>query len=217
MTTPTPWTKDMERQRDLEEIRAEVFTLLGKTIVNLQSIERMLKIVLRKSEIRGVLGDTPEAIEARSAWVEKSTMGPLTKELLSRAFTTEETDGSKAKKEAPREFRLRSRFIVDEVAMNDLERGFADLVAKRNDLAHHFTTLFDLQTEQGCEAAINHLNQIVPLVRSHHALLGSLVQSTYRSMEEMLLKLSNSFEQSENAAVPTPDDPEKDANTASSS
>lgn len=207
----------MERQQDLEEIRSEVFILLGKTIVNLQSVERMLKTIVGRTEIRGDIETAAKVFQSNFTRVESLTMGKLINELITFSLTTEEDGGSEIQTSNPREFAFRSRIIMDEATFKDIKRGFSQLVRKRNALSHKFTTLFDLQTKQGCLSAINYLNNFIPLIRDHHTFLGELVKVRRQSTEALLLELSNSFEQSENATEPTPNGPEKGAHTASSS
>ena len=143
------------------ELQREVQRLMGRCMLRLQQYERLMKTILAHHELAGPV----ETLEAqRSARVEKladKSLGHLVKALFD---TYAVADGYE------RELLPEDKLPTDRISMAFSHRvtmeperlartraAVKELVAMRNELVHHLIDRFDLWSEDGCAAAVSHL------------------------------------------------------------
>jgi len=165
---------------DCDQLRPEVFRLLGKMIVNLQNYERMLKTLVSSSNVHFLplpdhAGDPFEPSRSR---VSRMTLGMLAREFATGTMALDE--------EAPDgHFGFRFRIQSEGPILEMLDQDIRKLVQIRNDLAHHFTAMFDLSTTAGCESAIAHFEEITPFVHEQYQRMRGWVSVLLGAMTEL--------------------------------
>ncbi|WP_315808057.1 hypothetical protein [Pseudomonas sp. C9-3] len=155
---------------DCDQLRTEVFRLLGKMIVNLQNYERMLKTLVSSSNVHFLPDHPGDPFEPSRSRVSKMTLG-----MLAREFTTGTMATNDALDEEPPEVHFGFRFRIQSEGpiLEMLDQDIRQLVQIRNDLAHHFTAMFDLSTTAGCELAIAHFEENTPFVHEQYQSMHS--------------------------------------------
>jgi hypothetical protein len=140
----------------LDQVRNDVFVLIGKCMLNLQLYERRLKRLLPHFEFSS---DGP-TIEQQTEKFSKMTLGGLVGQLVEKAYEYE------AKKERPlppdSTMRFTTRFSLgaDVSEVEQIKNDLTDLVAKRNLLIHHFRDYYELQSEDNCLEAKTFLDSL---------------------------------------------------------
>ena len=179
------------------DLQREVQRLLGRCMLRIQQYERLMKALLAHHELAGPV-DTLEAQKAaRVGKLADKSLGTLVKALFETYIVVEGAQ--------QRELLDESKLPTDRISMSlrfsisMTEEGRAhtkaaveELVAVRNDLVHHLTERFDLWSDGGCEAAIEHLMHSYGRIDRHFIELRDWA----RSMDSARA-LSASFAQSD--------------------
>lgn len=162
----------------------EVQRLLGRCLLRLQQYERLMKAMLAHHELAGPV-DTLEA--QRASRVEKlsdKSLGTLVKALfesyaVADGYERELLPADKAPTDrVSMAFRFRMTMAPDRLAQT--RAAIEDLVAMRNELVHHLIERFDLWSDDGCVAAVEHLEGCYARVDRHFDELAGWA----RSMDE---------------------------------
>lgn len=147
----------MSNEADLKEIKDDVFREIGKNVLLLQQVERLLKLLVGRGRIQGVATSLEAQRAKRIAGTEMQTLG-----MLFEKFSTEvlgpgaEEDIRKAKtSEAYVSFSFR---IEGDSAFQDEQKVAMDeLVKQRNELVHHFIAKWDWKSVASMQEAYRHL------------------------------------------------------------
>lgn len=167
---------------DCDQLRPEVFRLLGKMIVNLQNYERMLKTLVSSSNVHFLPDHPGDSFESSRNRVSKMTLGMLAREFATGTMASNDV----LDEEAPDgHFGFRFRIQSEGPILEMLDQDIRKLVQIRNDLAHHFTAMFDLSTTAGCESAIAHFEEITPFAHEQYQRMRSWVSVLQDAIAEL--------------------------------
>lgn len=159
-----------ERQREVQR-------LLGRCMLRLQQYERLMKTLLAHHELAGPVDTLEAQRESRVQKLSDKSLGTLVKALFETYAVPEGFE---------RELIPEDRVPTDRISMAfsfrigmpperliEVRTSVEELVAMRNELVHHLIERFDLWSDEGCEAAIRHLEQCYERIDLHHGeLLG---------------------------------------------
>lgn len=159
-----------ERQREVQR-------LLGRCMLRLQQYERLMKTLLAHHELAGPVDTLEAQRESRVQKLSDKSLGILVKALFETYAVPEGFE---------RELIPEDRVPTDRISMAfsfriampperlaEVRTSVEELVAMRNELVHHLIERFDLWSDEGCEAAIRHLEQCYERIDLHHGeLLG---------------------------------------------
>lgn len=177
-------------------LQKEVQRLIGRCMLRLQQYERLMKTILAHHELAGPV---ETLVAQRSAHIEKfsdKTLGTLVKAL----FETYAVGAGCERELLPEDKVPNDRISVAigcQVTMepDQLTRTRAaveELVAMRNEIVHHFIERFDLWSNDGCVAAVRHLETCYERIDLRHGELAAWA----RGMDEAR-SIFASFVQSE--------------------
>lgn len=168
----------------------EVQRKLGRNMLLLQHYEQLLKDLLSKIDLVTPTLDSNH--NSKIANTQKKMMGQLVGEFFAKGVTTEK-DGLESaddcEESCNREvskphIRTRVQFIFPEEELQNLEDAMANLIARRNELVHHFLAKFNLQTIDSCSAAESYLDEACAVFKNHLDQLKSWHETTRQLFDE---------------------------------
>jgi hypothetical protein len=169
-----------ERGRQLDEsvvdAKGNIEQKLGCCLLLLQSYERLLKKLGIQHKVSGSAESLVKAQEERANFFSNKTLGQVVGELTGTFLTQSSPDApeNKAESDSPPESEYGVWLSYEHTIQMSPEnfaqakRDWAELVALRNELVHHFIERFDLETESGCHAAVGYLNECYVSIDGHY-------------------------------------------------
>ena len=156
------------------ELQRQVQRKLGRCLIRTQQYELLLKEIVAKREVSGILGTNSQVMEA-STTPATMTMGQLVGELTGKYFQptllesgTVQPDLGPADDEHPAGWaRVQMSVSMPPDAHATLTADLQELVDLRNDLVHHFVEGQDLVTVEGCIAADMYLEDCYAEIDRH--------------------------------------------------
>jgi hypothetical protein len=176
-------------------LQREVQRKLGKCLIRIQQYELLLKDIVGKREISGILGDPARPVASNASAIATNTMGQLVDELTEKVFQpTLEESGQVPTEAAPIDedehpagwVRFQMKVSMPPEAHAQLKLELQDLVDLRNDLVHHFVEGQDLMSEEGCITAEMFLDHCYAEIERHYVAL----QGRAASMNEAKLAMA---------------------------
>lgn len=203
-------------------LQREVQRKLGRCLIRIQQYELLLKEIVAKREISGILRSTPVQLAETAPTTATKTMGQLVGELTDKYFQPTLLESGQTQPEATIDdderpagwARVSMSVSMPPDAHSQLTEELQELVDLRNDLVHHFVEGQDLVTEEGCIASDMYLQDCYSEIDRHLVSLqgwAASMNEAKRSMaafiaspeykEFLLAELSPSISQRE-AALP---------------
>ena len=177
-------------------LQRDVQRLLGRCMLRIQQYERLMKAMLAHHELAGPV----DALEAqRSTRIEKlsdKSLGTLVKALFETYVVPDGfernllPDDKVATDRISMAFSFRMSMAPDRWAQT--KEAVEDLVAMRNDLVHHLIDRFDVWSEEGCVAAVRHLEDSYGRIDGHYLELVEWATNMEKARE-----MAASFSQSQ--------------------
>ncbi|MBW3225441.1 OST-HTH/LOTUS domain-containing protein [Marinobacter adhaerens] len=169
-----------ECDKTADELRTQVFELLGRCVLNLQRYELAMKELLSLSVLGGDAETWKTNLLERKSHYSSKTLGQLIGEFTSNyLFTKSETKSENMASEQPLtepalpQFETKLSLMLDQENYQRLLDDLAYLVATRNELVHHFLQRFSLADQDSCQQAIDHLETVREMLKSHMERLQS--------------------------------------------
>lgn len=174
-----------------DELRDEALRKIGRNIVNLQKMERALKLLVVLSEWNGSISELKEAFQNRLADVERNSMGTLANSAIDTLFSAADSipDSPVDSKEAWVAFGFRIKGGIDR---KKAERKALFLVVKeRNRLVHTMLAEFDSKSVEGCRAMIDSLDQQQERIAPHCERIMGWMRSLREGQTKLLEALQD--------------------------
>ncbi|MDR7307941.1 OST-HTH/LOTUS domain-containing protein [Rhodoferax saidenbachensis] len=174
-------------------LQREVQRRLGRCLIRIQQYEILLREMVAKLEVTGMLGvSTVQTAEASSA-LPNMTMGNLVGELTGKYFRPTLLDSGETQSDEPNDetehpvgwMCFRSSVSMPPDAHAKLTTDLQELVDLRNDLVHHFVEGQDLVTEVGCIAADMYLHDCYDEIDRHVVTMESWAKSRNDALRSM--------------------------------
>ena len=151
-------------------VQRDVQCAIGRALLRFQHLEKVLKGLLVGRFVSGAPGQADAGAKQRLELVSSSPLGWLKEELLGRYLQPEgaPVDESELDKAAARghiAFRVSVGLPAQDHA--SLSQHLSVVHERRNVLVHHFLDKFDLQTHEGCAAALAYLDETHELLDTH--------------------------------------------------
>lgn len=151
------------------ESRNELYLALGRTLVQVQGIELMLKQLLASRAFGGTVAQIEAQLASRHLDYATNTLGSLVKELFKDFLVPMGFEPPEVPDLAPDEttalhFRMCIHLVPDELAR--VQQQFEQIVGTRNDLVHHLASRYALQTETGCVEARRYIESFSEHLKS---------------------------------------------------
>lgn len=163
------------------ELQRDVQRLMGRCLLRLQQYERLMKAMLAHHELGGPMDELEAQRAARVEKFADKSLGTLVKALFENYVVVEGTDKpvlNDAKVPTDRiSMSFQFRMEMAEERRAEVKAAIDDLVLMRNELVHHLIERFDVWTDQGCVAAVEHLNQCYERIDRHYEELRQWAES----------------------------------------
>jgi len=154
-------------------LELEVQRQLGRCLLRLQQYERLLKGLLSGNEVVGTSENMMTAHARNAKRVSGLTLGTLTKEMFETLLVSPGFERDLLPDEKTPDDRISFAFTARlHLNPDELERTRAavqEMVIMRNELVHHFIDRFDLGTNEGCAAALLHLETCYEIILKRYA------------------------------------------------
>ena len=181
-----------ECDKTTEELRAQVFDLMGRCVLNLQRYELGMKKFLSVLEIEGTPETWQTNLHNRQAQYNSKTLGQLIGDFTGTYFLTKsEAELEQDINDKPLldpvlpQFKVTVGEIVGQDEYQLLLDDLAYLVTTRNELVHHFLQRFPLADQDSCQQAIVHLETVREMLKSHMNRLLDCDQMRVKAMSAL--------------------------------
>lgn len=165
-------------------------------MLRLQEYERVLKRILANHEFAGPVESLETQLAAQDEKFAGKTLGNLVSSLFERLAVPEgykrdllPEDDLQLDRPC---FAFSYRIAMEPSKLAETRAALVELVGLRNELVHHFIERFDLYSDEGCTAAVEHLRGCYERIDFHHRQLMAWVHGLEQAGAQMA-----SFAQSE--------------------
>lgn len=188
------WGKTLSDQHDktTDELRSQVFDLMGRCVLNLQRYELGMKEFLSLLVLSGDRETWETNLQERKSYYSSKTLGQLIGDFTGTYFLTKnEAESESTTNDYPLpepalpQFETRMSLIVGQEEHQTLLDDLAYLVATRNELVHHFLQRFPLADQDSCKQAIDHLETVREMLKSHMERLQGWDQARVSGMSAL--------------------------------
>jgi hypothetical protein len=173
-----------------DNLRDEALRKVGRNIVNLQKMERALKLLIVLSDLKGPISELKGVYKKRLADVEKLTMGRLADKAVDILYSAADTDA-----EAPDDVEgawVAFGFRIEGGAEGKkaTRKALSFVVQERNRLVHKMLSEFDSASVESCRALIDLLDRQHERITPHF----ELVMGWLRFLHECRMNLPEALE-----------------------
>lgn len=142
-----------------DDLRNEALRKIGRNIVNLQKMERALKLLIVLSDLNGNMSELKGVYQKRLKDVDRHTMGLLVDKLIDILYSAADADA-----DAPDDLKeawVAFKFRIEGGAAQKkaTKKALALVVKERNRLVHKMLGEFDSASVESCRALIDLLDQ----------------------------------------------------------
>jgi hypothetical protein len=169
-----------------DDLRNEALRKIGRNIVNLQKMERALKILVVRSDLNGYISELKGVYQNRLAYVERLSMGKLADNIIDILYSTADSnaDSPDDLKEAWVSFGFR---IEGKAGQKKATKKALTLVVKeRNQLVHKMLGEFDSTSVESCRALIDLLDQQQERIAPHFERIMGWLRSLHEGQMILL-------------------------------
>lgn len=172
----------MSKYKDQLPLRDQVLYEFGRCVMNLQSIELLIKGLLQSSYMSG----NAERVSRRNELISKSTLGGVKTELFESLLVdgADEADVDETHTERYA-LKFRQSFVLPSDERESYQEELSTLIEARNDLVHHFQSKHDLSCEGCCEGALLHLDDLNTRAQSIYESLESFREAQKTSLKQL--------------------------------
>lgn len=150
-------------QSEFAPAQREVQRWLGRCMLLIQLYERLMKAVVAHHDISGPASALQQVRQARIESTAKNTLGLLIGQLVGSFIVNgdaEQVDNEPLDSKVDvSSVSFRTKIGLSAVDFDRTHASLKELVQLRNGLVHHFVERFDLWSNEGCEAALAHLQE----------------------------------------------------------
>lgn len=158
-------------------LKDEVLRKIGRNLALFQQLERALKFLVANGAIDGYASELQKLQEEKDAAVSKKTMGQLVGDFI-KGHVGAEDSGRKAPEQL-REAWFSFHFSVeaDEAFHEQRKAAFDDMLAERNELAHHLLARWDVSSADSTRELGEYLDRQREKALTEFEVLRGMVKS----------------------------------------
>ncbi|MBL1457460.1 MAG: hypothetical protein COA34_006265 [Methylophaga sp.] len=121
----------------MDELREELYSLIGRTVILFQRYEHTFKFLLIRSLIVGTADTLKENFDVRSQKIQKKSLGQLVALFKNEIVKFEDNTDFEDSDIDNTQFRFRVSIIFDSFTKDEIDSKYKFLVDERNFVIHH--------------------------------------------------------------------------------
>lgn len=167
------------------ELRDVALRKIARNLVNFQRFERMLKLVIVQSDVRGCASKLAKVYRDSAKNTDRKTLGWLVEEFFKTIYSNDSfNDGS------PNELdevwmSISVRVDSDRDSIRNRKRELSELVTERNWLIHSSLADLDLDSVESCKKLISLLDAQDNRLKPHYESLMRLISNVQVAQQEL--------------------------------
>jgi hypothetical protein len=162
---------------------------IGRNLVNFQRFERMLKLVIVQSDVRGCASKLARVHQDRTKDTDRKPLGWVVEDFFKTLFSN-----GPANDGAPDELdeiwmSMAVRIDSDKNSIRKRKRELSELVSERNWLVHSSAANLDLDSLENCKRLISLLDEQDDRLKPHYLSLMRLIGDIRVAQQELFTQL----------------------------
>lgn len=168
------------------QLREIAFRKIGRNVVNLQRFERMLKLIIVRSNVSGYASQLAKLHQDKTKETNYKTLGSLVKEFLNTVYSTDDTFNDRpadALNEIWMSLGFRIQSNADSIRKRELE--LREVVEERNSLIHHWLAEVDFDSVDECRELSSRLDAQDDRLKPHYESLMRQIGHLQTAQEDL--------------------------------
>lgn len=178
------------------ELRDIAFRKIGRNVVNLQRFERMLKLIIVRSDVQGYASELARVHHNKAKNIDRQSLGLLVHEFFNTVYSNGPSNDDPVNEFDEIWMSLSFRIESDEESINNRKRELAELVEERNLLIHHWLADLDFDLVEDCEKLISLLDEQDNRLKPHYQSLMRLLGNIHEAQQRLSKQLENHLRES---------------------
>jgi hypothetical protein len=173
-----------------DDLRNEALRKIGRNLVNLQRMERYMKLLVVLSDVNGYISELKGVHQNRLRYVKRRSMGQLADNLIDILYSAADSnaDSPDDLKEVWVSFGFRIEGGAEQKKAT--KKALSLVVKERNKLVHQMLGEFDSASVESCRALIDLLDKQQELIAPHF----DRIMGWLKSLDEGRMKLLEALE-----------------------
>jgi hypothetical protein len=178
------------------ELRDVAFRKIGRNVVNLQRFERMLKLIIVRSDVRGYASELARVHQDKAKDTDRKTMGQLVHGVFNTVYSNNPSNDGPANELNEIWMLLGFRIESDQDSIKNRKRELTVLVEERNLLIHSWLAELDFDSVESCKKLIFLLDEQDNRLKPHYDSLMRLIGNIHLAQQELFKQLETHLRES---------------------
>lgn len=175
---------EKEKEKELSEVKDDLFRKVGRNLINYQIIEQLLKQLILSSRISGPISQLEEIQKQKSEEVKVQTMGVLAGKFIENTYQKPKASSNEQTEVKETHLSTSIYFDVSDDVLESRKADLKRLTEERNNLAHHLLPRLDLDSIESCLAMSRELDEQRELQIKEIEHLVSLIKQIGNTLKE---------------------------------
>lgn len=180
----------------IRELRDVAFQKIGRNLVNFQQLERALKFIIARSDLRGYASEAAKVLHDKEKDVDRKALGWLVQDFFKHVYSSHSSHDGPAEERDEVWMSTSLRIESNKNLIREQRRQLRELVKERNLLVHRLLANFDPDSVESCEKLIQLLDEQVDRLVPHYQSLMAIIEHMRTAQQEILKQLADELHQS---------------------
>lgn len=173
----------------IKELRDIAFRKIGRNLVNFQQLERALKFIIVRSDLRGYASEAAKVLHDKEKDVDRKALGWLVQDFFKAVYSNHSFNDGPADERDEAWMSISLRIESNKNSIRDRKRQLRELVKERNLLVHRLLANFDPDSVESCEKLIHLLDEQVDRLKPHYESLMRIIGNMQAAQQVVLKQL----------------------------
>jgi hypothetical protein len=171
------------------ELRDVALRKIGRNLVNFQRFERMLKLVIVQSDVRGCASRLAKVHRDRAKDTDRKPLGWVVEDFFKTLFSKAPSDDGSPNELDEIWMSIVVRIDSDKKSIRMRKRELSELVSERNWLIHSSVANVDLDSVENCKKLISLLDEQDDRLKPHYLSLMRLIGDIRVAQQKLFTQL----------------------------